>query len=49
MFAQASLARLAVRVSGDTWRIVTFLTITSDGARFKGPVPGLRRLSLPAS
>ena len=49
MFAQASLARLAVRVSGETWRIVTFLTITSDNARFKGPVPGLRRLSLPAS
>ena len=41
--------RLAVRVSGETWRIVTFLTITSDNARFKGPVPGLRRLSLPAS
>jgi hypothetical protein len=40
-------ARLAVRVSGETWRIVTILTITSDGARFKGPVPDLRRLSLP--
>jgi hypothetical protein len=49
MFALASLARLAVRISGETWRIVTFLTIMSDGARLKGPVPGLRRLNLPAS
>jgi hypothetical protein len=31
--------RLAVRVSGETWWIVTFLTITRDG---KGPVPNFR-------
>jgi hypothetical protein len=37
----------------DYWRprpSITLLTITSDGARFKGPVPDdLRRLSLPES
>jgi hypothetical protein len=31
--------RLAVHGSGETWRIVTFLTITRDG---KGPVPNFR-------
>ncbi len=32
-------ARLAIRVSGETWRIVTILTITSDGARRSGTGP----------
>ena len=31
--------RLAIRVSGETWRIVTILTITSDGARRSGTGP----------
>ena len=35
--------RLAVRVSGETWRIVTILTIMSNCARFKGPVPVVSR------